>query len=258
MLSENIVKDGEAHYYIEGEGNRCFYGKVPRELPERNPSTIIDGIFWNDFRSRLNPYISQINQGYTVLLFFFLFGLIFWSVLSPILFKELYYTDSTLPVNGIYVWVLIFFVSNYLIVKRNVRIDNEIKNILENEMNCRLRSKGQSIEYRTKWTGFCKPKRKLALSVINVHLTESHTYVVAFTFYSIDAVPKRVFVFTKLEGTIPDSENTEKTNQFSFTAEKNPEKDQPSNNDLDVENWGLKYEETNNRDIDRDAWGLNY
>ena len=234
MSSDNIVKEGEAHFYIEGEVRRCFYGNVPSQLPVQMPSfpsAIIDEMFWNDFRPRLNPYILQINKGHALLSIIFPMVFIIWIIISPILFTENTSEGDSPPTAGAsFLLVLIYFALIYNINKKNLRIDAEIKNIIENEYNRKLQSKGYSIEYRTQFTGFCKPKH---------------------------AVTKRVIAFPKFEVTCNDIEKDAGVNQF--TMNKTSEKNEPLNNDdVDRDKWGLNYEPTNNEGIDRDAWGLNY
>ena len=91
MLSENLVKDGELHHCIEGEGTKCFFGKVPSQLSNQTPnclSTKFDDILWNDFKSRLNSLISQINRWLRLIFFIHAVAIIGTIVLCMLLDEQ--------------------------------------------------------------------------------------------------------------------------------------------------------------------------
>ena len=200
----DLVKDGEKYYYIEGEGSKCFVGEVPPQLSDQTPnclSAIFDDILWDDFKSRLDPLISQINKWFKLMFLFNAIGIIF-VVTSLLLIEEI----------RIIIFVGVFCFSAplfFMAINKNLNIDKEIKRILEDEYKNKVRSKGYSIEYRTKWTGLYKPK---------------------FT------VPKRVIVFPKLEN-VDDVENSEEKH-LPYLYEDIQQKE--SNNDgIDRKGWGL-------------------
>ena len=222
MLSENLVKDGELHYYIEGEGTKCFFGKVPSQLSNQTPnclSTMFDDILWNDFKSRLNPLISQINRWLRLIFFIYAVAIIGTIVLCLLLDEQ----QIVFALIGLFYCLTILY---FIAIRKNLSIDKEIKSILEDEHKDKVTSKGYSIECRTEWTGFSKPTT---------------------------AVPKRVIVFPKLENV--DDATSDEENPFSHSPEETQQKES-NNGDIDREAWGLNYESTDNDGIDREAWGL--
>lgn len=168
LNSRDIVTANDAAHVWVQEPNRCYlcHRRINDYNPPKPPQmTTIDSILWNRFVSDISQQATKLNSGQRAL------WISFFALMIPVFFSvavlpqlELFRKDQ-LPLLKfspivIYPLVLTLFFVQYRIITSNKKVDEQIKAICESH-NTGFNQKGYSIQYRTKWTGFCKPKYAL-------------------------------------------------------------------------------------------------
>ena len=134
---------------------------VPSGFNAPKPDALrsVELYLWQQFSSEIDPHVSKLNVGLRSL------NLILYLTVIPLfiaVFVLSEYVDffAGLAKFGsfiVFVPVMVFYFLYYRILKKNEEADLAIKNVCEN-FKTLLESKGFSIEYRTRYTGLCKPR----------------------------------------------------------------------------------------------------
>ena len=161
-------------------------------------------MLWNSLRTRLDPLVTSINNGIVPLFIGYIFGLLIFLVGIPLVvdvgLRE--YRVVGYVSRGIAILILFIFLFGYgYFLRKGQKIDDTIRRILHDEFESRINDVGYTLEYRTAYTGYCKPK--------GVH-------------------PARVLVF--METDLP-------TQQIRVVDSK----DKFEDDGVDRESWGLTY-----------------
>mmetsp|Transcript_17149 Transcript_17149/g.19717 ORF Transcript_17149/g.19717 Transcript_17149/m.19717 type:complete len:202 (+) Transcript_17149:111-716(+) len=162
-----VTANDAAHVWVQ-EPNRCYI--LERRINDYNPPkppqiTTIDSILWNRFVSDISQQVTKLNSGQRAFLISYLALIIPFIFFVTILPHVEWFRKDILPLLKfapivIFPLILTLFFVQYIIIALNKKVDEQIKAICES-YNTEFNQKGYSIQYRTKWTGFCKPKHAL-------------------------------------------------------------------------------------------------
>jgi len=155
--------EGLPHVYISNENGCCFQSASRFNKPKPDELIAVDALLWQNFSFEIDQHVSKINVGLRTL------GIIL-GVITAVLIILLLATQRGLilqdgetenmgNVFGIVLIVpfVIFFAFNYLIIMKNQKVDEEIKNVCQTFAS-KFNLKGFGVEYRTQHTGMFKPK----------------------------------------------------------------------------------------------------
>ena len=126
----------------------------------------VDYALWTQFGDRINDLLTGMNKCLTPLWTIGFIIIIAAAVLMPIIRATDLVLDKTYDRGGIvsfipYIVLIVSFLTlfgcHFRIVTMNEAVDKEIIRTID-EFKPRFIAKGFSPEYRTKWTGFCKPR----------------------------------------------------------------------------------------------------
>jgi len=159
---QSIVKDDVPHVWIQEPSPwHIFVPRVHfynRPVPAGLDDGAIDEILWKSISSELDPHVYGLNVGMRYLMVAYIFILvlvgIFMSLWSTFGKKR----NDDNPVIFFLPFVAVFLAAYFSIIGKNLKADAEIGKICES-FGQRFRLRGFGIEYRTEWTGWCKPKR---------------------------------------------------------------------------------------------------
>jgi len=188
-----LVRDGEAYAWIQDPSAPGFGMSQPVELSTQPPPTSLPRRFqesntseymlWNSLAGRINPLTRNLNKGMKCAFYFMLIAIVAFGF-APIIvnsllpkmeiFRYLRYAQMS-----VFVFVFLFFFLYGNILKRNASIDDEIRKIVTQEFSSRAKELNYRLEYRTMYTGFCKPKGvkpARLLAFVPIVLTEQETY----------------------------------------------------------------------------------
>jgi len=130
--------------------------------------TTVDGMLWQNFSSELKKYAPNINSGMRC--YFILFTILFatWLFLE-IGGPELNLYDTFEYSNYIFIPMgVLFFLGYFWIITRNLTLDGEIERVCKSYTS-QFNSKGFSITYDQKYTGYCESKYVAPSRVIRFH-----------------------------------------------------------------------------------------
>jgi len=231
----------DPHVWIQGKNDGCTYcikGSPQFNAPKPTELNTVDTTLWNSFSLELNEHVPKINVGLRCVFLCYmvvavpLFAFFIFMPVIPAL------RDAAIPYlkfSSVYVIVpmVVFFLAYSRIINKNLKADSAIKDVCES-YKTKFEPKGFSIEYRTMFTGYCKPKH---------------------------ATPTRIIAFPP----VPEFQESQTTDDAGFIAKSNSTSNDPSDNDYskDVKEFKPDFKLTsNNRPsdddglIDRKAWGL--
>lgn len=188
-----LVRQGETYAWIQDPNAPGLGMSAPAELSQQSPPTSLpqrfqqpntsENMLWNSISNRINPLTRNLNNGMQCAFYFMIIAIIVFAFIPIVLpallpdlkiWRYLRYTQMS-----VFVFVLLFFVLYGNILKRNASIDDEILKIVNQEFASKAQELNYRLEYRTMYTGFCKPKgvKPARLLVFTpIVLTEQETY----------------------------------------------------------------------------------
>ena len=171
-----LIRQGETFAWIQDPNSGGFGMGAPEELPQQPPSSTPksfqipntrENMLWNSLQSRLNPLTRNINKGMKCAFYMIIIAWLSFAFVSlflrPLLDKDnetnkISYRFLQYGQMSVFVFVLLFFFLYGTILKKNARIDDEILMVINQELASRAQEVSYKLEYRTMYTGFCKPK----------------------------------------------------------------------------------------------------
>ena len=121
----------------------------------------IDSVLWNDFGMELDKHLSQMNRGLKLFVYCAVISGLFMALAVNVFVRvvELNWQTSKYIIPGIVFLNFALTIGwQWSIISKNEAIEKEITSICDQQFQSRFRALGYSLEYRTKWTGKCKPK----------------------------------------------------------------------------------------------------
>ena len=109
----------------------------------------------------LDKHLSQMNRGLKLFVYYAVISGLFMALAVNVFVRvvELNWQTSKYIIPGIvFINVALTIGWQCSIISKNEAIDKEITSICDQQFQSRFRALGYSLEYRTKWTGKCKPK----------------------------------------------------------------------------------------------------
>lgn len=167
-----LTADDAAHVWVQEAYKGC---RLKRRItvydpPKPSKMTTIDSIVWKRFVTDISQPVTKLNAGQrtlwvscfivVILMLFVIFLLPYIGWIRKDVLPLLKWTRLVLvPL------ILCVMFMRFKITSSNKTLDEKIKSVCES-YDTEFSRKGYSIQYRTKWTGFCKPKHAIPVRVV--------------------------------------------------------------------------------------------
>jgi hypothetical protein len=146
------------HVWIQGS-NACQEFTTLKFSFDDKPVEIQDkSDLWDRFGLAIDEHLPDLNRNMTPLFVFYFTSLVAYFVMFQVLQSNESY-EKFLKYSGIYVSgaLIVFCVGLQVVVQKNHVVDKKIESICE-LFNAEFLKTGFSPEYRTQFTGWCKPR----------------------------------------------------------------------------------------------------
>jgi len=167
--SQSLNAENYPHVWIQGK--EACQEFSPRSFPfDDKPPEIHDtSDLWDRFGFAISEHLPNLNRNMTPLWIFYSASLIAFIVVSSVLRRNEDYEayKRLMTYGGTYIFgtLLLFSVGLKVIVQKNQAVDKRIESICE-LFNAEFLETGYSPEYRTQYTGWCKPRYARPLRLI--------------------------------------------------------------------------------------------
>jgi hypothetical protein len=163
MTTASLGLEGNAYVWIQQPRLCSEFHRPSSTYTPRKPSSMstVDKVIWNDFTREMTKHVPSLNYGLRLMMVINVVLLI--SVITVIIAQPkgevVYFLLLFLPC------ALAFGAGYYIVIRRNQQVDEDISKVCT-YFNFRFQEQGFSIQYKTMYTGLCKPRGTSPVRVI--------------------------------------------------------------------------------------------